>query len=329
MQLPRNAINCMLEYTRKQGYGKLESQNKTHTPILASMNQKGGSGKTTIIGLLAEYFALVLGLRVLLIDLDMQCNTSDQWIGMETNPDAVGGQLPPVHPDYAPNIGVEERSSIADVFYAKPVLPYSSWLTEDVSGGGSVEVMCGHPKLLEDINLKFTSKDGSIDEKVLNRLKDFLLLEDLQSYYDIILLDTGPSRNPIFRAAMRAATHIVIPFKPEEKDIQGINAMLQIIRQENFGRPKQKLKLIGLLPNMVRKTSLHSANLKALAHKATLFPEKAWLHMLTAFPERDVKGIRPKSIFELPKSSPAYKQALEMALFVQGNLKLTKSMETA
>jgi len=323
-----NVIHCMLEYTRKYENSKLEKTNTSLIPILASMNQKGGSGKTTVIGLLAEYFALICGLRVLLIDLDMQCNTSDQWVGMDSSPDSVGGQLPPVHPDYDPNIGVSERSSIADIFYAKPVLPYPSWLTEETTGSGSVEVMCGHPELLEDINLRFTTKDGSIDERVLNRLKDFLHLEDLQSYYDVILLDTGPSRNPIFRAAMRAASHIVIPFKPEEKDIQGINAMLQIIRQENFSRPKQKLQLIGLLPNMVRKTSLHDANLMALSNKTTLFPEKSWLNMLTAFPERDVKGIRPKSIFELPKSSPAYKQAFEMASFVQTNLKLAKLKET-
>ena len=288
-------------------------------PIIASMNQKGGSGKTTVVGLLAEFNALIMKRRVLLVDLDMQCNTTDQWVGMEEAPDLVGGQQPPQHPEYSENLGINQRSSIADIFYGKPVLPFTSWLNEKTINAGTVDVMCGHPQLLEEVNLKFTNKSGSIDEQILNRLRDFLLLDDLQASYDIILLDTGPSRNPIFRSAMRAATHIIIPFKPEEKDIQGINAMLQILRQENFSRSNIKLKLIGLLPNMVRNTKLHESTLNKISngYSSALFPKKSWLNHLTAFPERDLKGIRPKSIFELPKNNRAYLQALAMSEYVQ------------
>jgi chromosome partitioning protein len=291
-------------------------------PIVASMNQKGGSGKTTIVGLLAEYNALVMKRRVLLIDLDMQCNTTDQWVGMENAPDLVGGQQPPKHPDYSEELGINQRSSIADIFYGKPVLPFSSWLNEKTSEAGIVDIMCGHPQLLEEVNLKFTKKDDSIDERILNRLRDFLYLRDLQESYDIILLDTGPSRNPIFRSAMRASTHIIIPFKPEEKDIQGINAMLQILRQENFSRSNIKLKLIGLLPNMVRNTKLHETNLEKISkgYNSALFPNNSWLNHLTAFPERDIKGIRPKSIFELSKNNPAYQQALAMARYAEESI---------
>ena len=288
-------------------------------PIIASMNQKGGSGKTTVVGLLAEFNALIMKRRVLLIDLDMQCNTTDQWVGMEEAPNLIGGQQPPIHPEYSENLGINPRSSIVDIFYGKPVFPFESWLNENTTNFGTVDVMCGHPQLLEEVNLKFTNKSGNIDDQILNKLRDFLLSDDLQASYDIILLDTGPSRNPIFRSAMRAATHIIIPFKPEEKDVQGINAMLQILRQENFSRSKVKLKLIGLLPNMVRNTKLHEATLNKLSegYRSALFPKNAWLNHLTAFPERDIKGIRPKSIFELPKSSTAYLQALAMSEYVQ------------
>ena len=291
-------------------------------PIIASMNQKGGSGKTTVVGLLAEFNALIMKRRVLLVDLDMQCNTTDQWIGMEEAPNLIGGQQPPIHPEYSEKLGINPRSSIADIFYGKPVFPFESWLNENTSNTGTVDVMCGHPQLLEEVNLKFTNKSGNIDEQILNKLRDFLLSDELQAAYDIILLDTGPSRNPIFRSAMRAATHIIIPFKPEEKDIQGINAMLQILRQENFNRFKVKLKLIGLLPNMVRKTKLHEATLNKLleGYRSAIFPKNSWLNHLTAFPERDIKGIRPKSIFELPKSNMAYLQALAMSEHVQKSI---------
>lgn len=298
--------------------------NQQKKPIIASMNQKGGVGKTLCVGLLAEWFALIRKKRVLVIDLDMQCNTTDQWVGMEDAPNVVGGQLPPRHPEYNPEWGVNERSTIADIFYGKAVLPYASWLTEQVGKSGFVELMCGHPQLLEEVNIEFNQTDGQLDERVHNRLHSFLSSEEVREEYDVILLDTGPSRSPIFRAAMRAASDVLVPFKPEEKDIQGINAMLQVIRQENYSRSKAviPLSLIGLLPNMVRPTKLHENNLSNMLdlHESIVFPKSAWLSHLTAFPERDVKGIRPKSVFEFSKKNPARVQAVAMCEYVEEKL---------
>lgn len=289
--------------------------------VIASMNQKGGVGKTMLAGLMAEWFALVRKKRVLLIDLDMQCNTTDQWVGMEVAPNSVGGQLPPKLPDYDPSSGALERSTIADIFYGVPVIPYQTWLTDKVSEGGYVDLMCGHPEKLEEVNIEFSKRDGQLDEKVHNRLKDFLSMADVQAEYDIILLDTGPSRNPVFRAAMRAADAIIIPFTPEEKDIQGINAMLQIVRQENYSRTSatNKLTLVGLLPNKVRTTKLHENNLATMSEQLgdMLFPQDAWLSLSAVFPERDDKDARPKSVFELAPGAKARVQATHMSKFVE------------
>ena len=297
----------------------------TSIPIVSAINQKGGVGKTLTVGLLAEWFALVRNKRVLIVDLDMQCNSTDQWVGMELAPNVIGGQLPPRHPDYNPEWGVNERSTIADIFYGTPVLPYSSWLqTTSEKESGYVDVMCGHPQKLEEVNIAFTKQDGQLDSKVHSRLYDFLSDEEIQSSYDIILLDTGPSRSPIFRAAVRACSHIIIPFRPEEKDIQGITSMLQVLRQENYarGNARERLKLVGLLPNMVRPTKLHDDNMAILLeqHEGILFEKPSWLGHLTAFPERDVKGSRPKSVFELAESSPARQQAQAMAMFAEKSI---------
>lgn len=284
------------------------------TPIVASLNQKGGAGKTTENGITAEWFALVRNKKVLLVDLDLQCNTSDQWVGMEILPNVVGGQLPPRHPDYDPEYGINERSTIADIFFGEPVLPYDSWLQ-------NVDVLCAHPHRLEEVNIAFTRSDGELDQRVHNRLSEFLQDPAIQEEYDLIILDTGPSRNPIFRATLRACTHILIPFRPEEKDIQGITAMLQIIRQENYSRPNDapSLELIGLSPNMVRQTSQHESNLNLLSEKYSdeMFPKNAWLSLLTAFPERDIKDNKPRSVFELPPSSLARKQATNFAKHIE------------
>lgn len=286
--------------------------------IITVNNQKGGVGKTLTSGLIAEYAALIKSLRVLLVDLDLQANTSDQWVGMELAPNKVGGQLPPIHPDYSPEYGVNERSTIADIFYGTPVLPYSTWITPDIAKGGCVDVLIAHPQKLEEVNIEF-SKKGQLESSAHNRIRDFLLSPEVQDSYDLIILDTGPSRNPVFRGAIRAASHMIIPFKPEEKDIQGISAMLQIVRQENYSRTSdmEQLELIGLLPNMVRHTSLHKKNLNLFLekHSSITYPQNSWLSNLTAFPERDMKDSRPKSIFELPESAAARQQAEHMTKY--------------
>jgi chromosome partitioning protein len=273
--------------------------------VLAVLNQKGGVGKTTVASVIAEYAAIVAKKNVLVVDLDMQCNSSDYWVGMESAPQATGGQLPPLHPDYDGDPDLDSRSSIADIFFGKAVLPH---------------VMVGHPSLLERINSEFDNASGKISSMIIDRLGEFLHMDDVASTYDLIILDTGPSRNPIFRSAVRAATHAIIPFEPEEKSLQGINAMLQVIQSENFSRSDaDQLKLIGLCPNKVRaNTNIHRSTLEMLHQELgkVMFPEDVYLPQSTAFPERDLKGISPRSIFQISAQHAAHKQSSAVGAYV-------------
>ena len=51
--------------------------------ILGIFNQKGGVGKSLVTSIVAEYAAIKADMNVLVVDLDMQCNSSDYWVGME------------------------------------------------------------------------------------------------------------------------------------------------------------------------------------------------------------------------------------------------------
>lgn len=291
-------------------------------PIVATMNQKGGVGKSTITGTEAEWFSIVRKKRVCLVDLDEQCNSTKQFIGVEyINDDTEAGFQIKKHPDYAPDLGANERSSIADIFYGEAVLPYQSWITDQTAKGGAVDVLCGHPVRIEEINNALVSKeDGKINPNARERLKEFFEMEEVQGAYDIFLLDTGPSKNVMFRSALHAASHIVIPFEPEDKAIQGITQMLNAIKRENFSRQReQQLQLAGLLPNKVRNLKLHKQYLTELTDKYDeyLFPWPSWLSLLTDFPARDRVGAKPKSIFQLPKNNPARAQATAMCLYLE------------
>ena len=292
--------------------------------VIGVFNQKGGVGKTTIAAFIGEYGALRLGLRVLIVDTDMQCNTSEYWVGMESAPDEVGGQIPPRHPDYDGEDFLEERSTIADIFEGKSVLPYSTYLTENDDGRGIVDVLLGHPKKLEFINQHYDNPKGDVPIKVLNHLAGMLHDEDIGELYDVIIIDTGPSRNPIFRASLRAATHAVVPFEPEMKSLQGINAMLQAIGAENYSRrAEDRLTLLGLIPNKVRdNTVLHKEALESVrATKAgSVCPDNVYLPLATAIPQRDVRAADPKSIFNLPDGAKARVQAEILGDYIYGKL---------
>lgn len=292
--------------------------------VLAVLNQKGGVGKTTIAAVIAEFAAIHGGKNVLVVDLDMQCNSSDYWIGMESDPTATGGQVPPRHPDFDGDPDLSERSSIADIFYGKAVLPHKTYICEENGFDHSVDVMVGHPALLEAINTEYDNASGKIATQIINRLGEFLHMEDVAETYDLIILDTGPSRNPVFRAAVRAATHAIIPFEPEEKSLQGINAMLQAIQSENFSRPSgHALELIGLCPNKVRpNTNLHRGTLTMLQEQLgeIMLPDDTYLPQSTAFPERDLKGINPRSIFAIQANHPARSAAERVGSYVLARL---------
>ena len=292
--------------------------------VLAVLNQKGGVGKTTIVSVLAEFGALIWRFteneisrpaKILVVDLDMQCNSSDYFVGMEANSKVRGGQLPPKHPDYDGSSDISERSTIADIFYGKLVLPHTVQL-RGKDGDFEIDVIVGHPAELEEINERFDKASGEIDKKVVNRLGELLHHPDVSASYDLIILDTGPSRNPIFRSALRAATHVLVPYEPEEKSLQGVNSMAQAITSENFSRKntQPKCKVIGLLPNKVRSSvSLHQKNIESVQTNlpALAMPEGVYLPLSTEFPKRDVKGARPASVFNLVPSKLARVKAEE------------------
>ena len=279
------------------------------TKVIAVFNQKGGVGKTTFTGIISEYAAIIDKLNVLVVDLDMQCNTSHYWVGMEPAPHAVGGQLPPRHPEYDGDPDIEERSTIADIFFGKTVLPHETFISTENGYPANVDVLVGHPALLERINTEFDNASGQIGSQIINRLAEFLHTDSVSDAYDLIVLDTAPGRTPTFRAALRAATHCVIPFEPEEKSIQGINAMLQSLESENYSRSDEdQIINIGLCANKVKSnTKLHRDTLKILHRDLpeVLFPKDIFIPYSIAFPERDIKGINPKTIFKISNKHKA------------------------
>lgn len=285
--------------------------------ILAPANHKGGVGKTKTATQFAQYAAVVLAekgiinKRVLLIDFDPQTNASQQFLKMETDPSSPEGFMPPIHPDYSSDDDSwNGRSSIADIFYpelgTQGIRPYPTYLP-------NLDICPAHSSRLETAR---QVRKSEVAELILNRLKLFLDQDDVKEEYDLVVIDTSPSKCPLTTCALKAATHMVIPCVMEDKSIKGVFGMLQFWLQQNENRDElNKLELIGIFANMYdARTSLHTQHYEALSKtpgiSKYLLNEK--LSRRIAFAEVDSDSACPKSIFNYPDSDKAKQEALSL-----------------
>jgi len=265
--------------------------------VVTVAQRKGGSAKTTTARFVAEYFARK-GKKVLSFDLDNQCNLSMLLLNMEFNGDRVSA---PMWPHHDPENHPEDRlwggrASSADFIRSGLYAPYDVVNPKPIEGW---EIIPGD----SDGLYKLEHDD---DPRVRNAIIDNLRfnIEQLCSEYDLIVIDTGPSTTSLLLAAMRAATHVLIPFVAEPQCTKGLGEMLGLIRKENSNRVSKfpEVDVLGILPSKVnRQLAIHVGTLESMeAHpiyQKYLVPH--WIPERVVFKEMDAEKPTPHSIFEV------------------------------
>ncbi|NNM60344.1 MAG: ParA family protein [Legionellales bacterium] len=282
--------------------------------VFVSANNKGGVGKTLVSALFAEYASKVLGYRVLYIDLDSQCNSSQRYLKMESDPLYPQGWLPPLHPDFDPTSDEDQewdgRSSIADIFFGGGVIPYPTFIS-------TLHIAPAHAYRLI---IAEQVRRNEVTEKIHTRLKEFLSLSEVKQEYDLVVIDTAPSKGPLTVSAIKAASHIIIPSVMEIQPINGIFGMLQLWMQESLTREVgNQINLIGILPNKFDpRTTLHRDNYDDLQKNESVnkYLLSTKIHNRIIFAEADSAAANPKSIFDLPIVSQARIEALAACEFI-------------
>ncbi|PPD26498.1 MAG: chromosome partitioning protein [Hyphomicrobium sp.] len=178
----------------------------------AVANRKGGVGKSTITVMLAHALAVWGSKRVLILDLDSQCNTSLILLG---------GQ--------GWNEARKAERTIADYFFdlfdGNTVMPkdYLIHGAGDVAGANgkapTISLLPGS-LMLEDVQGELylkQAKESNDPDIVANRVggRIQMLLRKFEGNYDVVLLDCPPGLSFAALAALKIADRVIVPFRPD------------------------------------------------------------------------------------------------------------------
>jgi chromosome partitioning protein len=189
--------------------------------VIAIANQKGGVGKTTTAINLAAAFAL-RGMRVLLLDLDPQANSSISYL----DPSIIDFSAYDLLVDGA---GGVEQAVYRTTVDGMDIIPARINLAKVES------------KLVGDFDAPFRLKDR---------------LEPFKNEYDVIVVDTPPTLGLITVNALVAASHVLIPIQSSYFALEGTDDLLETIEKVK-ARPNPNLKVLGVVVTLHdRRTTL-------------------------------------------------------------------------
>jgi cellulose biosynthesis protein BcsQ len=200
-------------------------------------NRQGGVGKSTVTMMLAHALAILGKKRVLVIDLDTQCNSSFAMIGSARWRKAT-----------------EDRATLSEymggIMRGRPVNPFNFIIENvgDVSDGGAAGKIDLMPSAIE--------LDEEIQDAIAEtRLKDPFngmniyvreLLRQLDERYDFILMDCPPGLSPLVNAAVGLGHRVVVPFRPDYISQFALDRMADKVEQT--GKRSRTRKRLDSIP---------------------------------------------------------------------------------
>ena len=188
---------------------------------ISFFNNNRGTGKTTLTGNTASYFAHEMGKRVLVVDCDPQCNLTQFILG-----DTKTINL------YCPSGSNKQKTrtkTILDI--VQPILDGDADINKSVkplkarTNRFGVDLVPGHPKfsLFED-QLSSAWAELTIGKAGGFRISNWLrsYLASVVSDYDFAFIDVSPSLGALNRSVLLSTDHFITPLGADAFSIPGI-----------------------------------------------------------------------------------------------------------
>jgi chromosome partitioning protein len=261
---------------------------------VAFINEKGGSGKTTLVANVASYLAMKRGRRTLAIDMDPQGQLGkvlglevrkprgsaiellvDSLLGDASRPEALdSGAIRrglPISTSRIPNLDV--------IVANKSLALFPGWTGPD---GGGAERRLAH-------NLE---QSGELDN------------------YDFVLFDAPPSFGPLTLSVLLASEEVAVPVPLTYLALDGFAELLRTIRmvQTRYDHPKLRISMV--IPTFYRRTRLAHEILDKLTQR---FPKEIAQTVLGFHVKVDEAQSHGLSIFEYAPSDRGAKAMAAIA----------------
>lgn len=191
--------------------------------VIATVNMKGGVGKTTLSVNLATCLAKHHGKRVLVVDLDTQISAtlslmSPQDFGKSRKEKRTLRQLvyKAVKPDSPTNLSIQDiiQPYVCTV-KGLDLLPgdidlYDEFLVSEML----------HERALRDGNSNFIQVWNDFEKQLVRGI-----LQPVIKDYDFIILDCAPGYNLLTRSGIVASNFYLLPARPEPLSVVGIQLL--------------------------------------------------------------------------------------------------------
>ena len=194
--------------------------------IISIINKKGGVGKTSTIGSIASICAHY-GLKILVVDLDPQCNTTQLFFNENEEKSYF-------------TISDLLLNQNADYTFVNRTIKRSSYENIDIIPGDEELDEIGDKILLENAHI---NENGKIE--LTNEAQLLLTRTFIEKDYNLILIDNTPYFNLISKNALSASNGVLIPVENDGYSYYGLTKLLSKI-YEIKGELNNSLDLLGV-----------------------------------------------------------------------------------
>ena len=209
--------------------------------VASLINMKGGVGKSTLTFNLAWALASD-GHRVLAIDLDPQANLSQYFLGARRYLKLMSD------PRQKSVVDIFEQYSATNALVSSPTVlsPPDAIHTLDVYGleEGQLNLV---PSRLE---LAWTLKNPTEKSELLPKF-----IAEIQSGYDVILIDCAPTESILTIAAYRSSRYVFVPVRPEFLATIGLPLLARSLDEFRRRHQNHRLTMGGIIFNGLRRTN--------------------------------------------------------------------------
>jgi chromosome partitioning protein len=199
---------------------------------IAFINEKGGTGKTTLAVNTAAWLARELGLRVLLVDMDTQGHAGK-------------------------SLGLDVRTLPRNIFH---LLTDPSVRLEDVVRPSAIEGLSVVPAYKEMADFPLAVAQ---DERRIHRLADRISAAEAAGF-DVVVFDAPPSLGVTTRNILVASSEVVVPVALTYFALDGCAEVADTVRRVAEGEGRRELRITKVIPTLHRRTALAEAILERL-----------------------------------------------------------------